>query len=136
MATRTNISPAAASSITVADWSVESAERGRGERDAVRDTSLVELVLKEITDALGRGDTVRLSCSGFESEALEFVTNRKQLLDAGANTGKSDRVSHREMVFRPQPRAGKEMAEPAQHAIRRNSADPLPETDNYDVVQS
>jgi hypothetical protein len=112
MSTRPDIPKATASSITVADWSAESAERGRGEKDALRDTSLIELVLKEITDALGRGETVRLS------------------------NGKSDRASHREMVFRPKPRVGKEMAEPAQHAIRRNFADPLPETENYDVVQS
>jgi hypothetical protein len=112
MSTRPDTPKAAASSITVADWSAESAERGRGEKDALRDTSLIELVLKEITDALGRGETVRLS------------------------NGKSDRASHREMVFRPKPRVGKEMAEPAQHAIRRNFADPLPETENYDVVQS
>src|ERR1700754_4563749 len=110
MNTRTNSSKAATSSLTIADWSAESAERG--EKDAVRDTSLIGLVLKEITDALGRGDTVRIS------------------------NGKPDLVSHREMVFRPKPRAGTEMAEPAQPAIRRNFADPMPETETYDVVQS
>jgi hypothetical protein len=103
---------AAVSSITVADWSAESAEPGRGAKDAVRDTSLIGLVVKEITDALGRGDTVRLS------------------------NGKPDRVSHREMVFRPKPQVGQGMAEPAQHAIRRNPADPLLETETYDVVVS
>ena len=110
MNTRTNSSKAATSSLTIADWSAESAERG--EKDAVRDTSLIGLVLKEITDALGRGDTVRIS------------------------NGKPDLVSHREMVFRPKPRAGTEMDEPAQPAIRRNFADPMPETETYDVVQS
>jgi hypothetical protein len=100
----------AASSITVADWSVKSTDRGRGETGP--GTSLIELVLKEITDALGRGDTVQLS------------------------TAKPDPVSHREMVFRPKPRVGNEMAEPAQHSIRRNLADPLLETETYDVVRS
>jgi nucleoid DNA-binding protein len=136
MSTRTDRPPAAASSITVADWRVESAERGRGEKGAARDASLIGLVLKEITDALGRGDTVRLSWSKFESKAWELAEKRKQPVDADPNTGKPDRISHREMVFRPGPRAGNEMAEPAQHSIRRNSADLLPETDNYDVVQS
>jgi hypothetical protein len=110
MSTRTDTSNATASSLTIADWSAESAERG--EKDAVRDTSLIELVLKEITDALGRGDTVRIS------------------------NGKPDLISRREMVFRPKPRVGTEMAEPAQPAIRRNFADPMLETENYDVVQS
>jgi hypothetical protein len=136
MSTRTDTPHAAASAITVADWRVESAERGRGEKDAARDTSLIGLVLKEITDALGRGDTVRLSWSEFESKALELAKNWKQPVDAGPNAGEPDRVSHREMVFRPQPRAGNEMAEPAQHSIRRNFADPPSETENYDVVQS
>lgn len=112
MSTRTDTQKAAASSITVADWSAESAERGRGEKDVLRDTSLIGLVLKEITDALGRGDTVRIS------------------------NGKPDPVSHREMVFRPKPRVGNEMAEPAQHAIRRNFADSQLEAETYDVVQS
>jgi hypothetical protein len=134
MSTRTDIPKAAASSITVADWSVKSTEQGPGEKDAVRDTSLVGLVLKEITDALGRGDTVQLSW--FESNALESAKNWKQPVDADKNTGKPDRVLHREMVFRPKPRVGKEMAEPAQHAIRRDFADPPSETENYDVVQS
>jgi hypothetical protein len=119
MSTRTDAEPpkSAASSITIADWSVKSTDQGRGEKDApgkspVLDTSLIELVLKEVTDALGRGDTVQLS------------------------TAKSDPVSHREMVFRPKPRVGNEMAEPAQHSIRRNFADPPSEIETYDVVQS
>jgi hypothetical protein len=119
MNTRTDAEPAksAASSITIADWSVKSTDQGRGEKDApgkssVLDTSLIELVLKEVTDALGRGDTVQFS------------------------TAKSDPVSHREMVFRPKPRVGHGMAEPAQHSIRRNLADPPPETETYDVVRS
>ena len=115
MSTRIDAEPAkSASSITIADWSVK---RSRGEKDApgtspVPGTSLIELVLKEITDALGRGDTVQLS------------------------TAKPDPVSHREMVFRPKPSVSNEMAEPAQHAIRRNVADPPLKTENYDVVQS
>jgi hypothetical protein len=119
MSTRTDAKPAksAASSITIADWSVKSTDQGRGEKNApakspVLRTSLIGLILKEITDALGRGETVQLS------------------------TGKPDPVSHREMVFWPKPRVGNEMAEPAQHAIRRDFADPPPETENYDVVQS
>jgi len=123
------------SSITVADWNVKSADRGRGERDApgkpsMLVTSLCELVLKEITGALGRGDTVRLS------SALSF--NLKQLVNAESKTGKPDPASQprREMVFRPQPRVSKEMAEPAQHSIRRNFADAPPETETYDVIQS
>jgi hypothetical protein len=39
-------------------------------------------------------------------------------------------------VFWPKPRVSNEMAEPAQHAIRRKFADPPLETENYDVVQS
>ena len=112
MSTRTDTQKAAASSITVPTGDAESAERERGEKDALRDTSLIGLVLKEITDALGRGDTVRIS------------------------NGKPDRVSHREMVFRPKPQVGTELAEPAQQAIRRNPADPPLETETYDVVQS
>lgn len=134
MRTRTDTQKAAASSITVADWSVKSAEQGRGAKDAVRDTSVIGLVLKEITDALGRGDTVRLSWS--ESKASELAKNWKQPVDADSNTGKPDRVSHREMVFWPKPRVSKEMAEPAQHSIRRDFPDAPPETENYDVVQS
>jgi hypothetical protein len=110
MSTRTDTPNAAASSLTVADWSAESVEREGGETNAPRDTSLIELVLKEITDALGRGDTVRIS------------------------NGEPDRVSHREMVLRPKPPLGREMAEPAQHAIRRDFADP--ETETYDVAPS
>jgi hypothetical protein len=119
MSTRTDADTpkSAASSITIADWSVQSTERGRGEKDApgkssAPRTSLIELVLKEITGALGRGDTVQLSWS------------------------EPDPVSHREMVFRPKPRVGHEMAEPAQHSIRRNVADPPLDTENYDVVPS
>jgi hypothetical protein len=134
MSTRTDNPKATASSITVADWSAESAERGRGEKDAARGTSLIGLVLTEITDALGRGDTVRLSWS--ESKALELAKNWKQPVDADKNTGKPDRLSHREMVFTPKLRLGQEMAEPAQHAIRRNFADPALETESYDVVPS
>ena len=110
MGTRTNTPKAVASSLTVADWDAESAERG--EKDALRVTSLIGLVLKEITDALGRGDTVRIS------------------------NGTPDRVAHREMLFRPKPRVGTEMAEPAQPAIRRNLADPTLETETYDVAPS
>jgi hypothetical protein len=40
------------------------------------------------------------------------------------------------MVFWPKPRVGQEMAEPAQHSIRRDFADSPLETENYDVVQS
>jgi hypothetical protein len=119
MSSRTDAEPgkSTASSITIADWSVKGTDQGRGEKhapgkSAVLDTSLIELVLKEVTDALGRGDTVELS------------------------TAKSDPVSRREMVFRPKLRVGLEMAEPAQHSIRRNLADPPLETENYDVVQS
>jgi hypothetical protein len=123
----------AASSITIADWSVKSTERGRNEKDApgkssVLGTSLIELVLKEITGALGRGDTVQLSW--FKSKG--WTKNRKQPVDADSNTAKPDPVSHREMVFRPKPRVSREMAEPAQHPIR-NFANPPPETENYDV---
>src|ERR1700733_12286130 len=114
MSTRTDADTPkpAASSITIADWS---GNRGRGATDAartspMRGSSLIELVLKEITDALGRGDTVQLS------------------------TAKPDPVSRREMVFRPKPPVSNEMAEPAQHAIRRNFADPSLKTENYDVV--
>jgi hypothetical protein len=119
MNTRTDAdtSKSAASSITIADWNVKRTERGRDERDApgkspVLGTSLIELVLKEITDALGRGDTVQLS------------------------TAKPAPALHREMVFRPKSRVGTEMAEPAQHSIRRNFADSPTETENYDVAQS
>jgi hypothetical protein len=117
----------AASSITITDWSVKSAERGRGEKDApekspVLGTSLIELVLKEITGALGRGDTLQLAW--FES-GLRY------------NKSLTEQVSkmRRAMVFMPKSRAGKEMAEPVQHSIL-NFADPPPETENYDVVQS
>jgi hypothetical protein len=139
MSTRTDADTpkSAASSITIADWSVKSTERGRGEKAAlgkssVLGTSLIEMVLKEITGALGRGDTVQLSW--FKSKG--WTKNWKQPVDADSNTAKSDPVSHREMVFRPKPRVGKEIAEPAQHSIRRNFANPPPETENYDVVQS
>jgi hypothetical protein len=141
MSTRTdaNTPKPAASSITIADWSVKSTERGGGEKDApgkspLRDNSLIELVVMEITGALGRGDTVQLS--SFGSKASEFIKNWKRRVDAGSNAEKPSPVSHREMVFRPRPRVGKEMAEPAQHSIRRNFADPPSETENYDVVQS
>jgi hypothetical protein len=116
MSTRTDADTpkSAASSIAIADWSVK---RGRGEKDApgkspVLGASLIELVLKEITDALGRGDAVQLS------------------------TVTPDPVSRREMVFWPKPRVSNEMAEPGQHAIQRNFTDPPLETENYDVVQS
>ena len=129
----------AASSITIADWSVKRAERGRNEKDAtgkppVLGTSLIELVLKEITGALGRGDTLRLSWS--ESGLLRKY-GWSQHVDADSNTGKPDPIAQprREMVFRPKPQVGKEMAEPAQHSIR-NFADSSPETENYDVVRS
>ena len=140
MNTRLDAEPpkSAASSITVADWSVKSTERGRGEKDvpgksSVPGTSLIELVLKEITGALGRGDTVQLS---WFTSALESRKSLKQPVNADSNNGRPDRVSHREMVFRPKPRAVQEMAEPAQHSIRRNFADPPLDTENYDVVPS
>jgi hypothetical protein len=141
MSTRTADTPKpAASSITIADWSVKSTERGRGEKEApgkssVLGTSLIELLLKEITGALGRGDTLQLSW--FESGLL-YKKSLTQPVDADSNTGKPDPVSQRrrEMVFRPMPRVGKEMAEPAQHSIRRDFADSPPETENYDVVRS
>jgi hypothetical protein len=130
----------AASSITIADWSVKSSERSHGEKDApgessVLGSSLIELVLKEITGALGRGDTLRLS---WLESGLRYSKGLAQHADAMLNAGKAESVSQRrrEMVFRPKPRVGKEMAEPAQHSIRRNFADPPPETENYDVVQS
>jgi hypothetical protein len=126
MSTRADSPKPAASSITIADWSVKSSERGRGEKDAPGKssgggTSLIELVLKEITGALGRGDT------------LQLLT---EPADTDSSTAKPALQPRREMVFRPKPRVGKEMAEPAQHAIRRNFADPSLETENYDVVQS
>jgi hypothetical protein len=98
-------------------------------------TSLIELVLKEITGALGRGDTLQLSW--FESGLL-YNKSPTQPIDADTNTGRPDPVlqPRREMVFRPKPRVGKEMAEPAQRPIRRNLADPSSETENYDAVQS
>jgi hypothetical protein len=140
MSTRTDVDTpkSAASSITIADWSVKPAERGRDGKDAtgkspVLGASLIELVLKEITGALRRGDTVRLSWS---ESGLPY--RKSQPVDADSNTGKPDPVTppRREMVFRPKPRVGQEMAEPAQHSIRRNFADSSPETENYDVVQS
>ena len=140
MSTRTDADTprSAASSITIADWSVKRTERGRDEKDApgkssVLGSSLIELVLKEITGALGRGDTLRLSW--FES-GLPYKQSLTHPGDADSNTGKPGPVSHREMVFRPKPRVGKEMAEPAQHSIRGNFADSPLETENYDVVQS
>jgi hypothetical protein len=103
----------AASSITVADWRVKRAVQGNEKAAPAKSpelgSSLIELVLKEITGALGRGDTLRLSCLS---------------------------QPRREMVFRPKPQVGKEMAEPAQHSIRSDFADPPPGTENYDVVQS
>jgi hypothetical protein len=142
MSTRTDadIPKPAASSITMADWSVTSTERGRSEKDApgkspVLGASLIELVLKEITGALGRGDTLRLSW--FESGLLTKKSLR-QPVDADSSTGKPDPIAQprREMVFWPKPRVGQEMAEPAQHSIRRDFADSPLETKNYDVVQS
>lgn len=84
-------------------------------KSSVLGSSLIELVLKEITGALGRGDTLRLSW--FES-GLPYKQSLTHPGDADSNTGKPGPVSHREMVFRPKPRVGKEMAEPAQHSIR------------------
>jgi hypothetical protein len=137
--TDANTPKSAASSITIADWSARSAERG-GENDApgksaVLGASLIELVLKEITGALERGDTLRLSC--FES-ALSNKKSSNQPVDDDSNIGRPDPVSlpRREMVFRPSPRVRNEMAEPAQHAIRRNFADAPAETENYNVIPS
>jgi hypothetical protein len=141
MSTRTDadIPKSVASSITMADWSVKSAERGRDEKHAPGKspplgTSLIELVLKEITGALGRGNTLRLSW--FES-GLPYKQSLTQPVDADPNTGKPDPVAQRrrEMVFRPKPQVGTEMAEPAQHSIRNFADRPL-EAENYDVVQS
>ena len=59
--------------------------------------SLVELVLKEITDCLERGETVKLSSFG------SFVVRKKgQLIGRNPKTGKEVPISPRRvMVFKP-----------------------------------
>jgi hypothetical protein len=120
------------STTTVADWSVRSTEQPRSGKDALEfpglDISFIEMLLKEATDALGRGDTVRLAWS----------KTSKQPAKAGPKTGKSNLVwpLRREMVFRPKFRTGEAMYESANRSTPQNLPDSPPETESYDVVRS
>ena len=58
--------------------------------------TLVEMVLKEITDCLERGETVKLSSFG------SFVVRKGQRIGRNPKTGKEVRISPRRvMVFKP-----------------------------------
>jgi integration host factor subunit alpha len=65
----------------------------------VESARLVELVLKEITDCLERGEAVKLSSFG-----SFVVRNKRQRMGRNPKTGKDAIIpAHRVIVFRPSP---------------------------------
>src|SRR4051794_15445255 len=109
-----NPSKSAVSSITVADWNVKSTAQGRDRAtgfSGLDTSSFVELVLKEVTECLGRGETVKLSSFGSFK-----VRKKSQRTGRNPKTGTEVPISPRRvMVFKPsailKQRIGSKIAE-------------------------
>jgi integration host factor alpha subunit len=134
-----NSSKSAVSSMTVADWNVKSTGHGRDHAtglSGLETRSFVELILREITESLERGETVKLSSFG------SFTVRKKgQRIGRNPKIGTEVPISPRRvMVFKPsailKQRTGSKIAESEQRLTEPNLPHPPPENENYDVVQS
>jgi nucleoid DNA-binding protein len=128
-----------ASAMTIADWNVKSTGHGRARAtglSGLESRSFVELVLKEITECLGRGETVKLSSFG------SFVVSKKgRRIGRNAKSGTELPISPRRvMVFKPsatlKQRIASKIAESDQALTESDSSRRPPENEDYDVVQS
>lgn len=133
-----------ASSLVVSDWGLSL--RGDGDTyDASKpsvERTLVEMVLKEITDCLQRGETVKLSSFG------SFVVRKKgQRIGRNPRTGKEVPISPRRvMVFNPSAILRQRLtgsteskvvsrAESKQAAQIKSGGDQTAQSEEYDVAE-